>query len=123
QKPGMLALLLPGQQLLEFVYNNEEVSLEATKPDLVKTTKVRKSEENKVFNAYVQFITEKRTKNQELALQRDKLDKGSAEYKKLDDEISMLNKEVKDYQNKLVADHPDMLVGKMIYMSMDIEIP
>src|SRR5690606_9782263 len=64
-----------------------------------------------------------RTKNQEPALQRDKLDKGSAEYKKLDDEISMLNKEVKDYQNKLVADHPDMLVGKMIYMSMDIEIP
>ncbi len=35
QVPGILGVLLPGQKYFEFVYNNEEVSLETASPDFV----------------------------------------------------------------------------------------
>ncbi len=57
QKPGIVALLLPGQKYFEFIYNNEDVSIETTYPDFLKTMKVKKSDENKVFIPYVNYIT------------------------------------------------------------------
>jgi hypothetical protein len=60
QKPGILGLLLPGQQYFEFIYNNEEIWLETTGSNGSEYTKnlvVKKSEENKVFIPYVNFIT------------------------------------------------------------------
>ncbi|OFZ15748.1 MAG: hypothetical protein A3D92_06670 [Bacteroidetes bacterium RIFCSPHIGHO2_02_FULL_44_7] len=59
QKAGILALFMPDQKMLEFVYNNEEISIEATYPDLMGTTKVKKSEENTVFIEYVRFMNSK----------------------------------------------------------------
>ena len=50
QKPGILGLLLPGQQYFEFIYNKEEISLETSGSNGGEYTKnlvVKKSEENK----------------------------------------------------------------------------
>lgn len=123
QLPGMMAVLLPGQQMFEFVYNNEEVYMETQKPNFIPTMKVRKSEENKVFMAYIDFITAKKTKAQELTTERDKLDKESAEYKALTDQINAISKEVTDYQKNVIKTNPNMLISKVIHMSMDIDIP
>ena len=35
QLPGMLGVLLPGQKYFEFIYNNEDIKLQASLPDLV----------------------------------------------------------------------------------------
>ena len=67
QVPGILGVLLPGQKYFEFVYNNEEVSLETISPDFIENMKVKKSEENKVFIEYVKFIGPKKTESGKLA--------------------------------------------------------
>ena len=56
QVPGILGVLLPGQKYFEFIYNNEDISLQTSLPDLVGSMKVLKSQENKVFIPYIKFI-------------------------------------------------------------------
>ena len=123
QVPGILGVLLPGQKYFEFVYNNEEVSLETISPDFVENMKVKKSEENKVFIDYIKFIGPKKTESGKLTEQRSKLKSEDPEFKNLSDKIDALNKEVIDYQNNLIKTNPTKLVSKIVKMSMDIDIP
>lgn len=123
QKPGLLALFLPGQQMLEFIYNEEEIYIEATAPDLMGTSKVKKSEENKIFGNYVRFVSAERKRANELAEKRKKLDEDSPEYKELTATINAITKKVVAYQQNIVDNHWDKLVSRIIKMSMDIVIP
>jgi len=123
QEPGMLAVFLPGQKYFEFVYDNEEVSMETKAPQYVKNMLVKKSENNKVFYQYMLFLEERRSKLDELTTERTKLSKEDADYKALTDKMNEVSKSVATYQKELVANNSDRLVGKMIKMGLDIEIP
>jgi len=123
QKPGILALLLPGQKYFEFIYNNEEINLETSKTDLVNAMKVKKSEENTVFITYIQYINSQRTKANELTTKREALKKDDPQYKVLGDQIDAIAKEVTAYQNNIVATHPKNMVSKIVKMSMDVKVP
>jgi len=126
QKPGILGLLLPGQQYFEFIYNNEELWLETsgtTGMEFNKNLVVKKSEENKVFIPYVNYITEKKTAAGKLGEERSKFKSGDKEYKELGDKIDLINKDVLAYQNDLIAKNPGKLVSKIVKMSIDVIIP
>ncbi|MBM3418183.1 MAG: DUF4369 domain-containing protein, partial [Bacteroidetes bacterium] len=112
QVPGMLGLLLPEQKNFEFIYNNEDIHLETTSSDYVKNMKVKKSEENRIFIAYVNFITEKRVEMNKLSEERGKYEKKDDAYKIMSDKIEALDKEVASYQKNLISQHPLKLVGK-----------
>lgn len=123
QLPGMLAILLPEQKMFEFIYNNEEINIETSAPNFIETMKVKKSEENKVFFDYVKFISEQKKKAGELSTQKDKLDKTSSEYKKLEEEINAISTEVNNYQENLIKTHSTKLIAKIVKMSMDVVVP
>ncbi len=123
QKTGVLGLFLPEQQMMEFIYNGEEVYIETALPDLMGNAKIKKSEENKIFFPYVKFIGTKRSQAKVWSDQRDNLDKDSEQYKDLTEKIDKATEEVLDYQKNIASAHSNMLVGKIVKMSMDIEIP
>lgn len=123
QQPGILAVLLPGQKFFEFIYNNEEVQLETIYPDFVGSMKVKKSAENTVFIDYVRFIGPKKGETAKLIDERAKLKSDDPKYKELTTQIDKINKEVTDYQNNLMSTNKNMLVAKIVKMSMDVEIP
>lgn len=123
QQPGILAVLLPGQKLFEFVYNNEEVYIETSFPNLMMASKVKKSDENRIFMDYVKFIGSERGKADQMTNQRKSMDSKSDEYKALTKQIDAVSEKVLNYQNDLIAKNPDKLVGKIVKMSMDIEVP
>ncbi|MES2800001.1 MAG: thioredoxin-like domain-containing protein [Bacteroidota bacterium] len=123
QKAGVMALLLPGQKFFEFIHNNEEVMMETTGPDFVANMKVKKSEENRIFIDYIRYIQSNKTEAAALIEKRSKLDKESAEYKTLGEQIDAVNKKVVDYQKNLIKTHEGKLIAKIAYMSMEIEIP
>lgn len=123
QKPGIVALLLPGQKYFEFIYNNEDVSLETSFPDFLNTMKVKKSEENKLFIPYVNYITSQKTKAANLTNQLKSLKEDDKKYKELNDEISEINENVVQYQNDLIQNYSSLLVGKIVKMSMDVDLP
>lgn len=123
QKPGSFALFLPGEQLLEFVYNNEDIYIESTPRNPMPNAKVKKSKENKVFLAYVSFIGKERAQIKILSTEMDTLNADSKRYQVLKKMIEDKNQGVLDYQKKLVKDNPDLLISKIINMSMDVDIP
>ena len=43
QKPGVLALLLPGQKYFDFIYAGEDVSIETSGPDYIQSMVVKTS--------------------------------------------------------------------------------
>ncbi len=123
QQPGILALLLPQQKYFEFIYNNEDVQLETQGEDYVGNMKVKKSEENKVFYDYMHFLSLKRTDANKLSDEKSKLKKEDPNFKILGDKIDAISKEVVAYQKNLIATNSTKLVGKIVKMGMDIEIP
>jgi thiol-disulfide isomerase/thioredoxin len=123
QKPGIVGLFLPGQKYFEFIYNNEDIQLETSGPDFMVNMKVKKSEENKVFVPYVNFISNRKTEANNLGEQRNKFKKEDAQYKVLSEKIDAINKEVETYQKNLVVQNKGKLVSKIVKMSMEVEIP
>ncbi|MES2590084.1 MAG: thioredoxin-like domain-containing protein [Bacteroidota bacterium] len=123
QKPGVFALFLPGQKFFDFIYNNEEINIEASNPDLISSMVVKKSEENKVFSEYMKFILKQRKEAGDLVKKREAFKKEDAEYKKISDEVDVINKSVTTYQNDLIKTHATKLVSKIVKMTVEITIP
>lgn len=123
QKGGILALYLPGPQLLEFIYNKEDIYIESTANNPMPNAKVKVSEENKVFFPYVSHITKERGQINVLSNERDSLDKKSQRYKTLTTMIEDKNKGVIAFQKELIKNNPDKLVALIIQMGMDVDIP
>ncbi len=122
-KPGMYALLLPGQKYFEFIVNNEDVYIETIGPNYAENLKVVKSEENRKFKDYSSYLSTQRKKQVELQQKRDALTKDSDEYKAVQKEMESLNEMTFAYQNKFVADNKNLLVGQMINLTIDNDIP
>lgn len=123
QKPGILALFFPDQKMLEFIYDNNDVHIEANYPNLLATTVVKKSENNRIFAAYANFMNTERQRANLLVERRKTMDQNSDDYKKLSAEIDETTQKVIDYQKSIVKEHGDEFVGKIVKMSMDIEVP
>jgi thiol-disulfide isomerase/thioredoxin/predicted small integral membrane protein len=123
QQPGIFAVFFPDQKYFEFIYNKEEVQMETIYPDFVGTIKVKKSEENTVFMDYIQFIGPKKTTANKLSEERSKLAPTDAKSIELGNQIEAINQEVIAYQNNLVDVNKNLLVSKIVKMSMDVFIP
>ncbi len=123
QKPGVLAVFLPDQKMLEFIYNEEDVYIEASLPDMMGTAKVKKSEENKIFIPYVRFINSKRTEANKWMEERNNFEEGTPKYEDLTTKIDRATEEVEAYQKNIINEHWDKFVSRLVKMSMDVEIP
>ena len=122
-KPGMLAVIFPGQKYFEFIYNKEEISIETKSPDFVPNLVVKKSTENKLFIPYIQFLATQRAKASKISDEIKGLAKTDELHKTKTAELEAISKEVLTYQKKLIAENPNSFTGKMVKMSLDIDLP
>lgn len=123
QKPGVFALLMPGQRYFDFIVNGEDTYIETKSPDFISSMIVKKSEENKIFINYIQYITNQRIKAMDLSKKREVYKKEDSEFKKISDEINDISSQVLKYQEDLIKNNPNKLVSKIVKMSMDVKIP
>ncbi len=124
QKPGLLALYIPNQNLLEFVYSGEEdIDIRAKGPNFMQNAQVKKSKENELFFGYVQMIGTRRPLADQARKDQENHEEGSKQWNALKDKIEGLNKEVEDYRNNLLKNHGDMLATKILKMSFEVEVP
>ena len=120
--PGMYAVVLSGK-FFEIVVNNENVNIESNRKDLPGSVVVKQSEENKVFYDYVGFINKKRGEADPLRDKLKDLDKKDAEFKKITDQLTQIDKDVKAKQKEIIAKNPKLYIAKVLNMSIDPEIP
>lgn len=108
QKAGILALYLPGEKLLEFVYNEEpEVYIEASSKNLMGSAEVKPTNsypisiENKIFLEYVQFISTKKGEAGAKLKERDGLDSEDPQYIRFTTQLDAINQEISEYKEKI----------------------
>ena len=123
QKPGVLGLLLPGQKFFEFLYNGHDVDFSTEGPDFVANMKVKKSDENKLFLEYITHLKVNRDKATAMTAKLDSLKKDSKEYKDLKAKIDKIGEEVKAFQKDFAEKNKGYLVGKIVKMSTDVDVP
>lgn len=124
QEPGIMALLLPGQQYFQFINNGEDIDIETKNVDYVENMIVHKSKENKIFLDYIRFMKKERLAAKALREERDALDETKEKEKEaLNKTIEGLGEKVLAYQNKVVKDNPKTLVAQVVKMSTDIQTP
>lgn len=122
-KPGVLALLMPGQKYFEFIYNKEEINIETKAPDFVDNMLVKKSLENKLFVDYIKYLQTQRKVANGFSEKRKALKDTDPQSVKLGHQIDSITKMVTKYQEDLVKNNPTTLVSKIINMSMDVFVP
>ncbi|MFT4679171.1 MAG: thiol-disulfide isomerase/thioredoxin [Flavobacteriales bacterium] len=120
---GKYAVVIPGPHYFDFLVAGEEIDFVTDTLNLVEHLDIKKSVDNQIFFAYIQFINKKRGERMpyEMILS-DSL--GPDDQKEAAREsVLALNDEVVQYQKDLIEEHKDRLVGKYVRMSMDVEIP
>ena len=123
QKAGILALFLPNQNLVEFIYNEEDVTISAKALNPMDGVSAEKSKENKIFYGYTRFLKMQRKKAMAWAEEIKTIEPDSPRSKELKKMIDGTSAEVRLYQQNIVDKNWDMLVSRVIKMSMDVQIP
>jgi len=120
---GKYALVLPGSKLIELIVADEPIVIDCSADADISRIVVRKSENNRLFYEFVRFINERRK-------EREPVDKclldslrSDADKEPCRQQLKQLNDQVVNHQKELIAKYPNMLVSKLIRMSMEIEAP
>ena len=122
---GIYLCVLPNKTYFEMLINkgDQHFTLQTDTNDYIMDMKVSGSEENKLFNDHQRFIIEKSQQSTglktRLDIYKDNKD-SSANIKK---EMAALDKQVKEYRLKLVADHPNTFMAKIIRTMQEPDVP
>ncbi|MCB0761908.1 MAG: redoxin domain-containing protein, partial [Flavobacteriales bacterium] len=120
---GKYAIVIPGPKYFDILVAGENIEFTTDTLNLVEHLNVKKSVDNKVFFDYMKYINEKRKERSpyevlanDSTIPADQKDAAIESIKKLNDEVMA-------YQNNLVEQYGDRLIGKYILMTLDVEIP
>lgn len=122
KKPGMYAVMGPGQKWFEIILNNEDVDIETSMNNFVGDMKINKSNENTLFYKYIKWISSKRKISMNNKKQID-AEKDQSKKEALQERNSILDKEVVKYQKNFVKENKGTLAAEIVNMSMEIEVP
>lgn len=121
--PGVYAVVIPGTKYFEVILNNENLEMVTDTVDMVGKMQIKKSKENQVFYEYIHFINARRLEAEPFREKIKTADPKSKEYEDLKAKLANVDKEVKDKQSSIFKDNSDLLVSRIIRLSVDIEIP
>ncbi|HEX4887116.1 MAG TPA: redoxin domain-containing protein [Luteibaculaceae bacterium] len=120
--PGQFAVVMPGSKYFEILINEPAFYLKTDTADFVKNMVCEGSVENKIFYDYIDFLSKKRESMNPLNEAYDKA-KDEKEKEEIQKKRIAVDAEVKAYQKQLAENHKNLLVGQMVALSLDIDIP
>ncbi|MGB1040428.1 MAG: redoxin domain-containing protein [Flavobacteriales bacterium] len=125
---GVYAIIVsmpPSTLYFDILVNETNIDLRAKMPDPVGTMNVRKSEENKIFFNYISYLKKQSEKKKPLIEKASEAQKNNKkeELEKINSVITEIDKGVLALQKEIANKHKDKLVGKLVNMSVEIDIP
>lgn len=123
-EPGKYAVVLKnnGIKFFEIIVDESRMSMKTDTTDLINNMVVEQSENNVIFYDYVKFLNQKKTEASEIREKREAEEKEKAK-EKLTEALIAIDKEVKEYQQEIVDDHGDLLIGQIVNMNLEVVIP
>ena len=125
-KKGLYFVYLPNKTFFDIILDeNQEFTVENDTFDYVKNIKIINSDLNKVFYEYQKYLNEKQALAKALRNEKktyeDKAD--SVNIKRIQDQLKNLDKNVKEYIDKVISDNRNNLFGKMISLTKSVDLP
>jgi thiol-disulfide isomerase/thioredoxin len=122
---GIYLVVMPNKTYFEILITADEqkFSIETDTADFVTKFEVKGSQENKLFNEHQRFIVSKTKDSQDLRNRYEANKDNKDSVKVLKEKISAVDKEVKDYRLKLMADNPKSFMTKIFMAMRDPEVP
>jgi len=120
---GKYALVMPGPKYYDFLVADEDIVIDADTSNKIEKIVVKKSENNRIFFEYINYINSKRAEREPIDKVLSDTTKSEADKAPELNKLKKLNDEVIAYQKNLISKNSQMLVAKIIKMSMDVEVP
>lgn len=128
--PGMYIAFFPSiGKSFEFLVNKGEqhFKLSTDTQSFIPSMKVKGSNENKLFFGYLNYLTEQRTKRNEMTTALEELKKDEAnnagKIKTLEDEIKALDEVVVTYQKDIIKNNPESFTATIININTPVDVP
>ncbi|MEM7163591.1 MAG: thioredoxin-like domain-containing protein [Bacteroidota bacterium] len=120
---GKYAVVCPGPKWFEILIDEPKFEIQTDTTDWVANMKIKNSPNNQIYYDYVKFISNQRKEMDALNKELEKHAQDSVLSNELSKKILAINQSVQNRQNEIVADHSDLLVGKMMNINIPIEVP
>lgn len=117
---GMYLIALPEEKIVELLLTEDQnFMLEISDTaQLVETTKVKGSQDNKLLYEFQRYITKKQKQFSELAQKRAQFPEESDSAKLLDKEADALEKEIEAHWKQLAETHPETFFATVLRANM-----
>jgi thiol-disulfide isomerase/thioredoxin len=114
-QPGVYSIVFPGKnKMFDFLVDKEQViSIKADIADLNNKTTVTGSKENILFHQYQKFVAAKGSLLQK-ELNAFKASKNKADSLLYEKNYNQLNKELNDYRDKIIKEHPESMLASLL---------
>jgi len=122
---GIYLVVMPNKTYFEILVTAEEqkFTIETDTVDFVNRFDVKGSVENKLFNEHQRFIVARTKESQALRGRYDANKDNKDSTKILKEQIGAVDKQVKDYRLKLMAENPKSFMTKIFTAMRDPEVP
>jgi thiol-disulfide isomerase/thioredoxin len=122
--PGVYSVVFPGKtKLFDFLIANKQI-INISVPDtsdMINKVKVTGAEENDLFEQYQKYVMLKGELLQK-ELEAFKNSKTKADSVVHENKYKELNKELNDYRNKLIKDHPESMLATLLTSMKPVEV-
>lgn len=119
-----LIVMPPDNNFIQILVDkDQEFSVTANAKDPLNTIHIEGSVDNKLFYEYMSFLNGMRPKAEKLRSELEAVAEDEKKKKKLQEEMDKLDGEVKDFQLKLIKEHPASLTAAIIKANMPIDQP
>jgi thiol-disulfide isomerase/thioredoxin len=121
---GIYLIVLPGKKYFEILVDkNQHFLVETDVDDPSTKMSVTGSPDNTKFYQYLNFIKGQHKRTEPLKIQLTELKDDHAREKEIKDQLARIDKEVKEYQSKLIAENPKSLVSVILKTTSEPEMP
>ncbi len=119
---GIFLFVVPGMKYFEFLAVEPKISMETDLANMVSAMKVKVSDENTIFFDYLKFIETKQKESEKLKAEKDNPATVEGRKTEIDKLLQDLDKQVKAYRDKVIADNKGKFVSKLLYASQEPEV-
>ncbi len=120
---GKYSIVMPSTNRFDIIVDTEDIVINCTADCGIEGIKVKESKNNKIFYDYIRFINEKMQMRGPIDNALKDSTMSEIDKEPFRQQLLTMNNDVVAYQKQMIAKDPDLLVNKMIKMSMDIDVP
>lgn len=121
---GIYFIYVPQKILFDIIIDQpQKFSIHTNSSDYLAQMEVAGSIDNELFRDLRVFINKTKTRAAPLFEQKKIASGNTARLQEIDSQLEQIDQEVRQFQNKIVAENPDSFVSSIILANQEVELP